>query len=238
MFGFTSKKTVAQSGILAGLVDIHSHILPGVDDGITSAGEAVKVLDAYAALGVKKVVFTPHIMEEYPQNTTAFLRERFEDFRKTYAGGIELSLGAEYMIDNRFGTLLASDDLLPVVDNFLLIETAFLTAPVHFSERLKAVREKNYFVILAHPERYTHMGSEDYRQLKDQGVLFQLNLLSLTGSYGRTVEKKARELLYAGSYDFLGTDIHSLNYYLPEIRNKKLTAKEISRLMPLKDRLL
>lgn len=235
MFGFSNKKTLAQTGILKGLTDFHSHILPGVDDGIPSMEEALKTLDAYESLGVKQMMLTPHIMEEYPKNTTAFLRSRFEELKKAYTGNIELFLGAEYMMDNQFVALLDSGDLLPVPDRYLLIETAFMNPPLQFMERLEEVRLKGYFVVLAHPERYAYLRTEDYRKLKEAGVMFQLNLLSLVGGYGKTVENRAKELLNAGYYDFIGTDIHNFAYHMHRINHSKLGNKEEKQILRLKN---
>lgn len=232
---FQRKKTLAQTEILSGLFDIHTHILPGVDDGVGSIEEALDVLDAYQAMGVKKVIFTPHVMDDYPQNDTASLRARFDEFKRSYNGGVDISLGAEYMLDNRFEKLLESDDLLPVKDNYLLLESALASFPVNFMERLEAIQKKGYFVILAHPERYFYMRKEDYKQLKEAGVLFQMNLYSITGSYGEEAERKAEWLLNSGFYNFIGTDIHSFNSHKYHIAHAKLREKDAELLRRLKD---
>lgn len=232
------KQTPAQSGILAGLTDIHTHILPGVDDGIASEAEALKALEAYEAFGIGKVVLTPHIMEDYPQNTSASLRQRFERFKAMYKGSVELSLGAEYMLDNNFGRLLDSGDVMPVAGRYLLVETAFMSPPLNLAERLDEIRAKGYFVVLAHPERYAYMRQEEYRKLKEMGVLFQLNLLSIVGGYGKSIEEKAKRLLRAGHYNFIGTDIHNLGHHCHLLTNSKLGRREIKLLMELKNRSL
>ncbi|WP_295937733.1 CpsB/CapC family capsule biosynthesis tyrosine phosphatase [uncultured Alistipes sp.] len=238
MFGFNSKKTIEQAGILTGLTDYHTHILPGVDDGVNSLGEALQALAAYEKLGVRKVVFTPHVMEDYPQNTAAFLRSRFDEFRKLYTGSIGISLGAEYMLDGGFGRLLATGDLLPLAGDCLLIETPFMSPPLNLMQRLDQIRSRGYFVVLAHPERYAYMCREDYRRLKDAGVLFQMNLLSAVGIYGKDAELKSHELLSAGWYDILGTDIHDLDYHLHKITRSKLPKKLLGQLSELKNRSL
>jgi len=236
MFGFNTKKRLAQTGILDGLTDFHTHILPGVDDGIQSMEESLKVLADYESLGIKRVVVTPHIMEEYPQNTTTFLRARFDELRKAYTGSIEISLGAEYMMDNRFATLLDTRDLLPIWDRYLLIETAFVSPPLQLMERLEEVRSKGYFAVLAHPERYTYLQADDYQKLKEAGILFQLNLLSLVGEYGKTVKTKAKEVLNAGYYDFIGTDIHNQDHHIQRISRCKWGNKEVKQVLRIKNR--
>jgi len=102
MFLFSSKKTIVESGILRHFIDYHSHILPGVDDGIKTFKDSLQILNQYEQWGVEQVVFTPHIMEEYPQNQPEFLREKFADFCVQYKGKVSLRLGGEYMIDGRF----------------------------------------------------------------------------------------------------------------------------------------
>jgi len=235
MLNVFKKGSIAQSGVLAGFTDIHSHILPGVDDGVKSDEEAIGILDYYQALGVKKVVFTPHVMEDYPQNTAVFLRARFEQFQHLYRGGVQLALGAEYMLDHRFEEHLESGELLPVIHDYLLVETSYINLPFHFTERLKAIMAKGYFVILAHPERYGYMQKlKDFSQLKETGVLFQMNLLSVTGFYGRAVEKKTKMLLDAGYYDFIGMDIHGPDYLSGKVMNQPVVQRYIEQVLQLK----
>lgn len=230
------KKKIIDSGILADMCDYHSHILPGIDDGVKSVEKAIAVLDSYQALGVKRVVFTPHIMEDYPQNCAQFLRSQFEEFKRLYVGKVELSLGAEYMLDASFEKHLNSGDLLPIVDNYLLVETSYINSPINFIAQLKAIQSKGYFVVLAHPERYRYMKKDDYKQLKNIGVLFQLNLLSMVGAYGKAAEQKAKALLHSGCYDLLGTDIHNLEFHLNVFHSRKLSKKDINGILRLKNR--
>ena len=105
MWPFSKKTTIAASGILQGAVDHHSHILPGVDDGVETMDEALRILATYETLGIKALWLTPHIMEDIP-NTPHKLRTRFEELQAAYNGSIELHLAAEYMIDNHLRQLL------------------------------------------------------------------------------------------------------------------------------------
>ena len=234
MFGFLCKKIIAKSEILNNFTDYHSHILPGVDDGVKSVEEALAVLDSYQKLGVKRVVFTPHIMDDFPKNTAQFLRSQFEEFQRLYTGDIEISLGAEYMLDTKFEKHLNSGDLLPIVDNYLLVETSYINSPINLMDQLGAIQSKGYFVVLAHPERYRYMKNDDYEQLKSIGVLFQLNLLSIVGAYGKGAEQKAKKLLHSGCYDFVGTDIHNLEFHLKVFNDRKLSKKDINAILHLK----
>ena len=113
MWWFKSTKSLKESGIFSGYTDWHSHILPGVDDGVKTMDESIKVLNAYEALGLKKVWLTPHIMEDYP-NTTDGLRQRFEELKNNWTGSLDIRLASENMLDSLFEERLASNDFLPI----------------------------------------------------------------------------------------------------------------------------
>lgn len=215
------KKTLASSGIFNGLTDYHSHILPGVDDGIRKMEDSIEVLKYYESLGVKSVWCTPHIMEDIP-NTTDSLRKRFEELKKEYDGPISLHLAAENMMDNLFERRLSDGDLLPLGEDgrFLLVETSYFTPPYNMDETLAAVLSAGYFPVLAHPERYVYMGDREYEKYDGMGVKFQLNLPALSESYGKMARKKAEWLLKHHKYSFYGTDIHSLSSFKTRIQQK------------------
>lgn len=225
MFFFKKKINLKDSGIFDGFTDWHSHILPGVDDGIQTIEDSLAVLEEYERLGFKKVWLTPHVMEEWP-NETKKLKERFEELKKAYKGSIELKLAAENMLDTLFEERLESNDFLPIGDegNHLLVETSYYTPPYGMDEMLDKARSKGYHLILAHPERYRYMEEKDYAELKNKGILFQMNILSLTGAYGETARKKAELLISKGWVDFLGTDVHRLaavSHHIAEPIKKK-----------------
>lgn len=196
---------------LEGFTDFHSHILFGVDDGVKTLDMSLEVLKRYEAIGIAEVWCTPHIMEDIP-NTTAGLRERFAELETAYSGPVKLHLAAEYMMDELFENRLEQGDLLPLGDegNCLLVETSYFNPPMDLKEILKRIKNKGYFPVLAHPERYVYMGKDDYRALKEQDIRFQLNLSSLAGAYGVETQKKARWLLKKEYYNLVGSDLHSL----------------------------
>ena len=208
---FQKKQTLVESGIFQGITDYHSHLLPGVDDGVQTPEESLEILRLYEKLGIREVWFTPHIMEDIP-NTTAGLRSRFEQFQKLYAGNIRLHLSAEYMLDNLFKERLAHRDLLPlgVEGNHLLVETSYFNSPVDLYSMLEKIKLAGYYPVLAHPERYVYMEEADYQRLKELGAKFQLNLPSLVGGYGHVVKKKAEWFQEKGMISLYGTDVHSL----------------------------
>lgn len=208
---FSRKKNLIETGIFQGFTDWHSHILPGVDDGIQTLEDSISVLQEYERLGFKKVWLTPHIMEDYP-NTTHDLKQRFEELKSNWNGSLELALASENMLDNLFEERLEKNDFLPIgkEGDHLLVETSYYTPPYAMDEMLEEARKKGYYIILAHPERYRYMEEKDYEKLKKTGVKFQMNFLSLTGAYGEAAKKKAEWLLSKDMIDMFGSDIHRL----------------------------
>lgn len=225
---FQRKQTLVESGILRGMTDYHSHLLPGVDDGVQTADESLEILRLYEQLGIREVWFTPHIMEDIP-NTTAGLRSRFEQFKKCYTGNLRLHLAAEYMLDNLFKECLAHRDLLPIGEegNHLLVETSYFNPPMDLYGMIEKIKSAGFIPVLAHPERYTYMGGKDYHRLKEAGVMFQSNLPSLVGGYGNPVKKKVEELYSKAMINLYGTDTHTLSSFNRIISFRTLLIKNI-----------
>lgn len=211
MWSFKKKCSLADSGIFQGFTDWHSHILPGVDDGVQTMDEALEILTLYEAFGVKSVWLTPHVMEDIP-NTTAQLKDRFEELQAAYKGAVRLHLAAEYMLDNLFRERLDNDDLLPLGEtgDWLLVETSYFNPPENMFGLLEKIKAKGFHPVIAHPERYIYMDKDEYKKLKATGLRFQLNLFSLSGHYGKKTQNKARWLSQKRMYDLAGTDMHSL----------------------------
>lgn len=207
-----NKNKLSSSGLLRGMTDAHSHILPGVDDGVPSIEDSLEILRIYEEQGVSTVWLTPHIMEDIP-NTTEELQQRYEELKTAYNGPIELRLAAEYMLDNLFEERLDADDLLyhsipDAPQKELLVETSYFNPPMDLYGTLSKIKSKGIYPILAHPERYFYMDDKDYEKLKAMGVRFQLNLFSLTGQYGKKAQENAEKLLKGGYYSLMGTDLH------------------------------
>ena len=196
--------------LLTGFTDYHSHILPGVDDGVKEMSMSLKLLEEYERIGIAEVWCTPHIMEDIP-NTTERLKARFAELCAAYQGPVKLYLAAEYMMDKLFMERLEQDDLLTLGNKGkqLLVETSYYNPPLDMDNILQRIRQKGYFPVLAHPERYIYMDSEQYKELKKKDILFQLNLSSLAGAYGIEAKAKALWLLRHQFYDIAGSDLHS-----------------------------
>ena len=229
MWPFSSKYNLLQSGIFNGWTDRHSHILPGVDDGIQSVKDSLAILSMYEQMGVKKVWLTPHIMEDCP-NTPEKLKVRFEELESAYQGKIELSLSAENMMDGLFVKRLEQGILMPYGDNQdeLLIETSYVQPPMGMEGILRDMRKAGYTPVLAHPERYLYMDAEKYENIKEMGVKFQLNVTSLIGAYGKQVKERAEYLLNEGYYNYSGSDAHSYHAIQRAFEHKSLKKDTIS----------
>ena len=153
MWPFSRYISVSSKGILQGMTDCHSHLLPGVDDGVRTAEESLRILEEMERQGIRKLWLTPHIMEDIP-NTTDALKTRFRMLCESYRGNIRLELAAEYMLDNLFVRRLEADDILPLHEEkrYLLVETSYFNPPMRLLSMLKHIREKGYHPLLAHPE--------------------------------------------------------------------------------------
>ena len=221
MWPFSNTQKLRESGLLRDFTDWHSHLLPGVDDGIRTMEESLATLEAFEREGVRKVWLTPHIMEDVP-NTTERLRARFEDLKKEYTGGIELRLASENMLDSLFEERLQSNDFLPIGEDgkHLLVETSYVNPPYGMEDMVSGVVSLGYVPVLAHPERYRYMTEDDYYLWKERGVLFQLNYMSLLGAYGETARRKAEWLLQEGMINLTGSDTHRRQIF-EQILDKK-----------------
>lgn len=194
-------------------VDLHSHLLPGIDDGARSMGHSLALIEMLKGLGFHTLITTPHVMAELYVNNPEIIRYKYNEVQAALREkelGIKLSAAAEYLMDEGFGDKLESGNLLTLPGNRVLVEMSFFAAPPMLEDYLFRLQTKGYRPVLAHPERYLFLKGdlEKYRELKNRGCEFQLNLLSLGGYYGKPTRENAFELLNAGLIDFLATDLH------------------------------
>ena len=180
------KISLGKNGFFRGFYDCHSHLLPGVDDGLQQMEQSLELLAELEKAGVACLWLTPHVAEDMP-NTTVALEERFCLLRERYRGKMALRLAAEYMLDAGFSERLEKRDLLTLGQRRVLVETSFAGTPYNFWSLLDQIKEAGYFPVLAHPERYLYMGKEEYDRLKKNNISLQLNLPSLAGYYGKAV---------------------------------------------------
>jgi len=235
LFGlFNQKRSLIESDVLKGSTDRHSHILYGVDDGISIPEDSLEVLKFQESLGVSEVWCTPHIMEDVP-NTTEFLKTRFEELKSIYKGPIKLHLAAEYMIDTVFEARLEAGDLLTMEDDTLLMETSTIAPPYDLKGSLREVMSKGYRPLFAHPERCRFLEVKDCEELVEMGVRLQLNIASLTGYYGQSCRLKAEEILKKGLYSVYGSDCHRMKTIKQQYNHPELKKDIIQKLTIIKD---
>lgn len=198
-------------------VDIHSHLLHGIDDGAKTFEDTLKLTKALQGFGFSQLITTPHVMQHIWDNSADQIRTKeaatvmeLEKHQIT----IPFRAAAEYMLDDNFSQLFQSEKLLTLKKNYVLVEMSYINAPIQLYSFLFDLQVAGYIPVLAHPERYLfyHSHFEEYLKLKKAGCLFQLNLLSVVGYYGNEIAKIAEKLLQKGLYDFVGSDVHHANH--------------------------
>ena len=216
MFNFFKKKNPSfeSGGVLPFQTDIHSHILPGIDDGSPDIETSLQLVRGIHDLGISKTVATPHIIADMYRNTPEIINGALADLRaacETAGINIEISAAAEYMLDDYFLKLLSDDSpLLCIHKNVVLTEQSYAAGSNNLHEISFEIMKKGYRPIMAHPERYHyyHDNYAQYGRLKDMGFLLQVNILSLTGYYGKPVARAARYIMDHELADLVGTDMH------------------------------
>lgn len=216
MFNLFKKKNSFSdtTGLLPVATDIHSHILPGIDDGAPNLETSLHLIKGLYALGIRKSIATPHIIGDLYRNTPDTINAALEKVKQECIDAgidMEISAAAEYMLDDHFMELLQKQSpLLTLHKNILLTEIAYTMAPANLEEMAFSIITQGYQPILAHPERYFfyHHDYDAYYRLKELGFHLQVNLLSLTGYYGKGVAKAAKFILKKDLAQLVGTDLH------------------------------
>lgn len=208
--------------------EMHTHVLPGVDDGPEDMKTTLQMLRQFRDMGYTQVYATPHINESHFPNTTAEVNTAYEEVTQALKKeniDIDLHLAAEYKTDDLFKQRLADNDLLTIGDKHILIELPFHQPPLDWEEQLFSLQMAGYVPILAHAERFLYLyeHKDKLMELKDRGIEPQLNLLSLTGRYGPEVKKQALRLIEKEAYLWVGSDAHrpqDLDSLQSKLRNK------------------
>jgi protein-tyrosine phosphatase len=213
---FFGKKKAIQSVDLSWLkTDMHSHLIPGIDDGAQDLAASLVLIKGLQKLGYKKIITTPHILWEVYPNTSEIITRGLTTLQKAMTDeGFDITLhaAAEYFIDEYFDDQLKKKiPLLPISGNMVLVEFSMVTAPLDLQQILFEMQIQGYQPVIAHPERYIYLAQRKqfFDELKETGCLFQLNLLSLTGYYGRSVQELAEYLVKKNYYHLAGTDLHN-----------------------------
>jgi protein-tyrosine phosphatase len=227
---FSRSKPAPFKGELSFLrTDLHSHLLPGIDDGSPDLPTSLDLVRGMRDLGYTKLITTPHIMGDMYKNTPEIIMGQLELLRRAVREEgleIEINAAAEYFLDDYFsGLLKAGEPLLTISGNMILVEFS-LAYPSHgLKGILFDLQMQGYLPVIAHPERYIYLerNKEFYEELKDIGCLFQLNLLSLNGHYGKSVQELSHYLVKKEYYDLVGTDLHHYRH-LEALGNPALVA--------------
>lgn len=238
MFSFFTKKVYIKDH-LEGMIDIHNHILPGIDDGAADVADSIGLIEKLEGMGVKNFIATPHIMNDYYPNTPETIGKALQKLKTALVEkgkeDIQITAAAEYMMDHSFMELLEKDKLLPLTGKYILVEMSYFQAPINLNEILFQIQTQKYLPVLAHPERYAYFHSkslEKYKEQKRRGCLFQVNILSLIGHYGKNIQEAAFALLDQNMIDFIGTDTHQLRH-LEKLEAAKIPQKRMDQLKPV-----
>lgn len=242
MFSFFFKKKKVETLDLSFIhTDLHSHLIPGIDDGVQSLEESFELISELHQRGYKKLITTPHIMWDCYRNTPEIILSGLDNLKNYCINkglNIELGAAAEYFMDEHFFSMLQNKEkMLTLPGRRLLVELPYTTPLLNTSELLFSIIEHGYRPVLAHPERYKylHNQTDSYRKFIDQGCELQLNALSITGQYGEGIKKASHYLLKEGLITFLGTDAHKLEHTLSL---SKLSEHKILLEYPFKNLLL
>lgn len=217
MFDWVRKKDTSKN-VSALEVDIHSHLLPGLDDGVQSYEESEDVILHFQQMGYRKLITSPHVMSDTYKNTSERILARLTKLKAFLVDreiDMEIQAAAEYYLDEQvFRMVDENQKMLTFGNNYLLFETNFLNEPFNMKEFIFLATTRGYRPVLAHPERYLYLQNniDKAQDLLERGVLFQINISSITGFYSKIVQTTAQKLIDRGWVHLLGSDCHHLQH--------------------------
>lgn len=241
MFSLFNRKKPTEAGFYFPFsTDIHSHILPGIDDGSPDIATSIELIKGLVSLGIQRSVATPHIISDLYRNTPTTIAAALQQLQtalQQHQINFEVSAAAEYMMDEGFFKMLEmGTPFLCIKDKTILTEFSYNVRPDNPREISFKILTNGYTPILAHPERYAyfHSNYQSYHLLQDLGFLLQVNLLSLTGYYGPAVTKAARYIIRNRMASFTATDLHHTKH-LAALQDAaaKGVFKEIAEFVPV-----
>lgn len=241
MFSLFQKKTKSYSNVLPLTVDMHSHLLPTIDDGCKSFEESISLIKELIALGYKKLICTPHIMGDFYRNTPEIILEKLDqltDIVQQLGLEIELGAAAEYYLDESFMERINKAEKLLCFgkEKYLLFETSYMNASPHLENVIFMLQSLGYTPVLAHPERYVYLFdnyTEQLHKLHKKGVLFQVNANSLSGYYSRPSKKIAEYIIDQELVSFLGTDMHGHRHFESLLKSRETSHYKKALTLPL-----
>lgn len=235
MLNWFREKSIAQERVLP-FIDIHSHLLPKLDDGVQTFEDSEAIILQFQKLGYQKLITTPHVMSDFFKNSNEDILGRCNELKSWLAAKnikMEIQASAEYYLDEELFRKVENDrPMLTFGDKFLLFETNFMTEPLNLKEFIFMATIKGYKLVLAHPERYQYIQNNFSKaeDLLNRGVYFQLNISSISGYYSKGAQTIAHKLIEKGWVHLVGSDCHNLQQIqlLEETRNAKYFQKVIS----------
>lgn len=217
------------------VVDFHNHVLPGIDDGAKIIDDSIAMLRNFQELGLKKVIASPHSMADGYINSNEKILQLRDELRQVAQQNnitIDVDAAAEYYMDELFMQKLEKKDLLTVGKNYVLMELSYLSKPNNTSSVIYKLQTSGYNLILAHPERYPYYyeeSFEQYKNLKNRGVFFQINIGSLAGKYGGGAKYTAERMIDEGMVEFISSDLHNIGQF--ETLRECLKSKHLEKLL-------
>jgi len=217
MFSFFKSKPILKDLIPEGFVDIHSHLIYGIDDGAKTIEDTKHIISSMQSFGFDQAIATPHTTPLVWENTREGILAQYHNVQEQLpqeSKAINLSVASEYLMDESLLPRIENKELLTLKNNYVLVEMSYMNPPIQLMDILFQLKSNGYDIVLAHPERYNfyHQNTAMYKKLKKAGCHFQMNLLSVTGYYGKHVLEAANYLLQNGLIDFVGSDIHHENH--------------------------
>jgi protein-tyrosine phosphatase len=229
MLTFFKSKYYLKDLIPNDYIDIHNHLLPGIDDGAKTVAETTILIARMKEINIAGAFSTPHTFYGHWNNSASGIKRAYDSAKETdFNSSFLKGYASEYMLDFTLMRRIEEEKLLCINDSFILVEFHLFNNPIDLYEMLFELKSKDYKIIIAHPERYLYFHNDfrKFNKLKASGVYFQLNLLSLTGYYGKEIQKMAEKLLENDMYDFTGTDIHNQNHIDELIKKPILFSKK------------
>ncbi len=215
-------------------VDMHSHLIPGIDDGSKTMQESIDLIKQYIALGFKKLITTPHIMSDAFRNTPEIILGGLDKLRaaaKAEGLNVEIEAAAEYYFDEDFRKFIREKKLLTINKKYVLFEVSYINPPDNISQVIFDIQIAGFTPVLAHPERYPYWYNkfEEYHKFKEAGVLLQLNTNSLEGYYGPEAKKIGQRMINENMIDFIGSDMHGIRHM--EAMQRCVKEKHLSKVV-------
>ncbi|MBC7912988.1 MAG: capsular biosynthesis protein [Pyrinomonadaceae bacterium] len=214
---FTSKPKISGVDFSTLRTDMHSHIIPGIDDGSQNVAQSIRMIEVMMELGYQKIITTPHIKYDHYPNTRETIYTGLSILQEELTKqniNIQIEAAAEYYLDEAFERKLDDGDILTIANKYVLFELSFFNFPLNLFQIIAKIIEKGYTPILAHPERYAYLAGsmENFYKIKEAGCMLQMNIIALMGYYGKVAQRVAEELVNHNLIDFAGSDMHHIKH--------------------------